>query len=51
MSETMTIKIKVDTCPTCKGTGKAQQNKYTPPFESYIGACKTCKGFGKIQVA
>lgn len=48
--ETMRIKIKVATCPECKGTGKTQQNEYTPPFESFMGECKTCKGVGKVQL-
>ena len=51
MAETMTIKIRVENCPACKGKGKTEQNEYTPPFETFMGNCRTCGGSGKVQVA
>jgi len=50
MSE-MIITINVIPCPTCKGSGKTEQNEYTPPFESFIGECRTCGGCGVIQTS
>jgi len=50
MAETMTIKIKVKTCPNCNGAGKTQQNEYTPPFESFIGTCRVCGGSGRVPI-
>ncbi len=50
MSSEITIKIKVEKCTKCNGTGKTEQCEYTPPFERFTGQCPKCNGAGVVQV-
>lgn len=43
------VKIKVEMCDNCNGTGKCKQCEYTPPFEEFVGICKKCNGTGVVQ--